>query len=138
MPKILRRITTVSAGLAVAAGVALAAAPSAAASGWGIRNNNDGLCLGIDQNSTAWGTRAVQWECNGNADQQWTFHSVDGGSSYTLTNDHGLCLGVDNGSRSWGLVQSSGGATATPTRSGSTAPSAAIRSASSTSIPACA
>ncbi|WP_180357365.1 RICIN domain-containing protein [Streptomyces sp. TLI_146] len=38
-----------------------------------LLNLNSGLCLGIENASTAWNATAVQCECNGNADQNWHF-----------------------------------------------------------------
>ncbi|WP_410812856.1 RICIN domain-containing protein [Micromonospora sp. 067-2] len=42
--------------------------------GWPVQqivNGNSGLCLGIDGGGNAQGARAVQWGCNGHADQHW-------------------------------------------------------------------
>ncbi|WP_126629528.1 RICIN domain-containing protein [Dictyobacter alpinus] len=38
---------------------------------WNIVNENSGLCLGITEASQTAGTYAIQWDCNGNADQSW-------------------------------------------------------------------
>lgn len=38
---------------------------------WNIVNNRSGMCLGISGGSTQAGAHAIQWSCNGNADQEW-------------------------------------------------------------------
>lgn len=38
---------------------------------WNILNDNSGMCLGISGGSTSVGAYAIQWGCNGNADQAW-------------------------------------------------------------------
>lgn len=38
---------------------------------WNIVDDNSGLCLGISGGSLTAGALAVQWTCNGNADQSW-------------------------------------------------------------------
>lgn len=45
-----------------------------ASSGWPIWepvNNKSAMCLGISGGSTANNAYAIQWSCNGNADQEW-------------------------------------------------------------------
>ena len=66
--------------------------PASADTYGAISNVYTGYCLGIWQNSTAPGTNAVQWGCNGNRDQQWHW---DG--THLITGD-GQCLGIWQGS----------------------------------------
>jgi Ricin-type beta-trefoil lectin domain-like len=67
-----------------------------------VVNYNSGLCLGIsgDKNDQP----AVQFTCNGNADQQWHWGSQNASYSgwYQLVNGNGSCLGVSGGSLSEG------------------------------------
>jgi hypothetical protein len=94
MTRVLTRFAAVSAGLLLAGGTALAAAPSASALTSGpLHNSASGLCLGIYGNVDTNGEDAIQWGCNGNADQNWSFSSASGGG-YSLTNGNGKCLGV--------------------------------------------
>ncbi|WP_035844169.1 RICIN domain-containing protein [Kitasatospora azatica] len=94
MAKTLTRIAAVSSGLLIAAGAALATAPSASALTSGaLHNSASGLCLGIYGNIDTNGQDAIQWGCNGNADQNWDFTGV-GGGYYQLQNGNGKCLGV--------------------------------------------
>jgi hypothetical protein len=39
---------------------------------YNIVNHNSGQCLGVTGGSTAVGAQAVQWPCNGHADQEWS------------------------------------------------------------------
>ena len=69
-------------------------------------NYASGYCLGIAGGSPTVGTDAVQWNCNGNPDQQWAVRStttVDGVVFDQLeSNDNALCLGVSGGSTTEG------------------------------------
>jgi Ricin-type beta-trefoil lectin domain len=38
---------------------------------WNILDENSGMCLGISGGSTSRGAYAIQWGCNGHADQAW-------------------------------------------------------------------
>ena len=71
--RIAGRIAALSAGLAMAGSAALIGAPAASAAGNQIHNWNSGQCLGIYGASTSWGAQAIQWGCNGKADQSWYF-----------------------------------------------------------------
>jgi hypothetical protein len=67
-----------------------------------VINYNSGLCLGIsgDKNDS----NAVQWGCNGHADQTWHWGSQNPSYPgwYQLINANGSCLGVLSGSTSQG------------------------------------
>ncbi|MCU7823619.1 RICIN domain-containing protein [Kitasatospora sp. DSM 101779] len=101
----MRRTATLSAGLVLAGGAALATAPTASALVSGpLHPASSGKCLGVYGMSTDNGTDAVQWDCNGNADQRWSYSGV-GGGYYTITNaNSGKCLGVYGMDRKNGAV----------------------------------
>jgi hypothetical protein len=63
-----------------------------------IVNLHSNLCLGILGNMNY--QPAVQWTCNGNADQQWHWGATNPEDSdyRQLINDNGSCLGVIGGS----------------------------------------
>lgn len=93
---------TILSALIVTAGtlatLATAAAPASAVPGVYVVNYNSGLCLGIagDKNDAD----AVQWDCNGHADQIWHWGSQNSSYPgwYQLVNENGSCLGVAGGS----------------------------------------
>ncbi|WP_406510541.1 RICIN domain-containing protein [Streptomyces sp. NBC_00212] len=59
-------------------------------------------CLGILNGSSSWGAHAIQWGCNGNDDQKWSFQGA-GDIYITITNSNdGECLGIDGGSTAQG------------------------------------
>jgi len=66
-----------------------------------IVNYASGYCLGIKGGSSTPGTDAVQWNCNGNPDQQWRIRATDGDYAQFENNDN-LCLGVASGSTAEG------------------------------------
>lgn len=67
------------------------------ASAFNLVNFNSGLCLGIDGGRID--ADAVQWSCNGAANQAWHWGSQWGTSGYyQLINASGACLGIINGS----------------------------------------
>jgi hypothetical protein len=71
-------------------------------SGSMIFNYHSGLCLGIsgDKNDQP----AVQWNCNGHADQEWHIGAFypDGSGFFQLVNGNNSCLGVAGGSTNEG------------------------------------
>ncbi|MCC0100652.1 RICIN domain-containing protein [Streptomyces flavotricini] len=94
MTRTLSRIAAVSAGLLLAAGTVLITAPSASAITSGQQHNvASGKCLGIYGNVSDNGQDAIQWDCNGNADQNWDYTGV-GSGYYQLKNGNGKCLGI--------------------------------------------
>ncbi|KOU77760.1 hypothetical protein ADK94_35555 [Streptomyces sp. XY593] len=83
--------------------------------------NENGLCLGIRNASTDLGAEALQWQCNGNDDQKWSITPAPGGG-YRFVNKHsGFCLGIWGGHTNQVSAPSSGRATETPTRPGTSA-----------------
>lgn len=94
MTRTLTRIATTSVGLLLAAGTTLITAPSASALTSGQQHNvASNKCLGIYGNVSDNGQDAIQWDCNGNGDQNWDFSGV-GGGYYRLKNGNDKCLGV--------------------------------------------
>ena len=74
-----------------------------AASTFSIKLNSNGKCLGISGGSTAEGTPAILYSCNGHPDQQWhygNYASYNGLIYYQIVNGHNQCLGVHAGSTS--------------------------------------
>ena len=68
-------------------------------------NQASGYCMGIEGGSSTVGTDAVQWNCNGNPDQQWSIRSIDnvnGLAYFQIENNDNLCLGVAGGSATEG------------------------------------
>jgi ricin-type beta-trefoil lectin protein len=70
-------------------------------------NWESGLCLGLAGGSSAPGTDAVLWNCNGHPDQQWSIRSTTTNSlgfkfDQFESNDGALCLGVAGGSTAEG------------------------------------
>jgi hypothetical protein len=58
-----------------------------------------GKCLEVPANAAA-GTRAQIWDCNGGANQRWTFNT-----NGTVSNgQNGLCLDVNGGSTANGTA----------------------------------
>lgn len=41
-----------------------------------FKNHNSGKCLAMPNASTANGTQAIQWTCNGSSEQQWIVDSI--------------------------------------------------------------
>jgi glucosylceramidase len=73
-------------------------APAQAWSGYDeIRNDHANKCVGISGGSTAFGALTLEWDCSGNADQQWRL--VDVGNLYwqVIDRNSGLCLDVRGG-----------------------------------------
>ncbi|MFF1615551.1 RICIN domain-containing protein [Amycolatopsis sp. NPDC058278] len=51
--------------------------PAEAATYRNILNNNSGHCLSVEGGgSTSDGANAIQWTCNGGAEQYWTFRDA--------------------------------------------------------------
>jgi endoglucanase len=77
-------------------------APGASAASFEVINYNSGLCLGVSGGKND--QDAVQWTCNGHADQQWHWGSQNASYPgwYQLVNNVGSCLGVTGGSASEG------------------------------------
>ncbi|MEV7600933.1 RICIN domain-containing protein [Kitasatospora sp. NPDC089797] len=64
-----------------------------------LHNMNSFLCLGISGGDTNRGAWAIQWDCNGNADQKWTFsHAPLSRDNRISTTKTGMCLAIPNGS----------------------------------------
>jgi hypothetical protein len=74
----------------------------ASTNGFEIVNLHSNLCLGILGNTN--NQPAVQWNCNGHADQQWHWGAVnpEDPDYYQLINDNNSCLGVAGGSPNQG------------------------------------
>jgi Ricin-type beta-trefoil lectin domain len=73
------------------------ATPAYAATTTPIVNFNSGYCLGIAGGNDD--APAVQWTCDGSANQSWTQGSEYGNTSYfQIVNGDGQCLGVLGGS----------------------------------------
>ena len=75
-----------------------AASPRVQISSFEVSNYNSDQCLGISANRN--NQPAVQWDCNGHADQQWHWGSQNSTHPgwYQLVNNNGSCLGVARGS----------------------------------------
>jgi hypothetical protein len=57
------------------------------------------LCLAISGGSTTAGTHAIQWTCNGAAEQDWRIHARSEGR-YEIRNNHSdMCLAIAGGSK---------------------------------------
>lgn len=67
-----------------------------------IINYVTGYCLGMQGGSSAVGTLAVVWNCNGNPDQQWHVKATNAEGFQQFENNSGLCLGVQGGSTAEG------------------------------------
>ena len=93
--------TPADAATAVPAHASLAADSDSAPAG-SIVNYNSGDCLGILGGADD--APAVQWPCDGSANQNWNFGSEygDDSSYFQLINGDGQCLGVLGGSTSEG------------------------------------
>jgi hypothetical protein len=88
----------------------LAHVPSTAIPALGIRpansfqviNYHSGLCLGISGGRND--APAVQWGCNGHADQSWHWGSQNSSFPgwFQLVNGNGSCLGISGGSLNQG------------------------------------
>ncbi|MFB7669418.1 RICIN domain-containing protein [Kitasatospora sp. NPDC056138] len=77
--------------LALVISSTVAMEPSAsAATGTGLQNQKSGLCLGISGGGSSDGTPAIQWECNHNDDQAWSF--VPASDGFEIVNGSGKCL----------------------------------------------
>ncbi|MGK4585955.1 RICIN domain-containing protein [Kitasatospora sp. HPMI-4] len=85
-----RTARTAGALLALVISSTVATEQSAAAATPALQNRQSGLCLGISGGGSANGTPAIQWECNHNSDQAWSF--VKSGDGVELVNDYGMCL----------------------------------------------
>jgi len=100
------RLTIAAAALGVAAATMLglaAATPADAATGFPLPNYNSGDCLGILGGADD--APAVQWPCDGSANQTWSYGSQDGDTGYyQLVNGDGQCLGVLGGSTAEGAA----------------------------------
>jgi Ricin-type beta-trefoil lectin domain len=90
-------LAPVAAGAVALIGLGVPAASAATIAP--LRNDNSHLCLGIDANRYA-----VQWSCNGNADQLWHWANYDPWKMgyQQVVNNAGQCLGVDGMSGSQG------------------------------------
>ena len=64
----------------------------------------NGMCLGSWLGRTD--TQAIQWDCNTNNDQEWSFQWMGSdsgwGSYYRITNNDGQCLGINGASTASG------------------------------------
>jgi hypothetical protein len=91
-------------GLAATGASAATTAPAAAAAvaSFHIVNFNSGLCLGISGGDDD--APAVQWPCEGAANQEWHWGSENGlfFAYRQLVNGDGQCLGVAAGSKAPG------------------------------------
>ena len=55
-------------------------------------------CVAVASASHAFGTRLIQWTCNGGAEQEWYFMPVGAGDEWMIRNKNsGLCIGVAGG-----------------------------------------
>lgn len=93
MSRVLGKAGAAAAGFALLAGAVIAGASPAAAADNTIKNWNSDLCLGINGGGSGNGLQAIQWGCNGNPDQQWSFYST-GGAYYEFRNANNKCLGT--------------------------------------------
>jgi hypothetical protein len=67
-----------------------------------LRNVGSGLCLDMFQNDTRPGGQLIQWDCHGNANQQWMLYRL--GQAYQIVNQNsGLCLDVRGAQRGNGV-----------------------------------
>ena len=96
-----RRLATAFASLLLAVGGAIVTVPpaSAATTGYPIIDDNSNQCLGIQNASTIEGAGAIQWNCDGFADQDWrtTENPVGEYDQYVNANS-GQCLGIQGAS----------------------------------------
>ncbi|MEV5504974.1 RICIN domain-containing protein [Streptomyces orinoci] len=94
LKNLLSRGSAVAAGAAVVVGAAIATAPAASADiSYSIQNAHSNKCLGIWMGT---GVDAIQWGCNYNPDQRWSFE--DAGNGYRhIKNAYGKCLGIQGG-----------------------------------------
>jgi len=62
-----------------------------------MKNVNSSLCLAIPNSSTADGVAAVQWDCNGNADQQWQKYYYYANEEFSIVSGNNIheCLAIE-------------------------------------------
>lgn len=103
MNRVTRTATATLASLITIIVGTLFAAPARADDVWfELWNWNSGQCLAIREGSTSSGAEAIQWPCNGKAEQQWYFASVQGDSAEIINKKSGKCLSIAGGSRERG------------------------------------
>ncbi|MGW4381831.1 RICIN domain-containing protein [Kitasatospora sp. NPDC004531] len=89
-----RLLTAAGAVTALTVSLALVSTGSASAASdfqGNLKNNATNGCLATDGGGDGNGLPAIQWSCNGNNDQMWTFENT-GGGAYEIVNRWGLCL----------------------------------------------
>ncbi|KDN87961.1 RICIN domain-containing protein [Kitasatospora cheerisanensis] len=89
-----RLLTAAGAVTALTVSLALTSTGSASAASdflGNLRSNATNQCLANDGGGSGNGTLAIQWSCNGNNDQLWTFENT-GGGAYEIVNNWGKCL----------------------------------------------
>ena len=96
----IRNLAVAAITIALAAGLSTLAATAAYASDSFPVHNHDGLCLGITGGEDD--APAVQWTCNGSANQTWHWGSSNAAGYTQLINGDGECLGVAGESTSEG------------------------------------
>jgi hypothetical protein len=100
----MNRVTRVLMGLSVVAGTLVATRPANAVlkdlvNEFTTTSTGTGWCMGVAGGNPAPGTSLILWQCNGNADQNWT-PATFWGSYVQLRNgiNSNLCAGLAGGS----------------------------------------
>src|SRR5262249_49066802 len=65
---------------------------------------HSGRCMDVKDFSTADGGLVQQWDCSGNANQQWQFKDMGNGQHEIINVNSGKCLDVSGVSKSNGAV----------------------------------